>query len=435
VKKGCLTGYALSAILLASTPAGGAEEIPVLRQRLPSGLTILVRENPAAPVVAVSLLVRVGSGWERPASSGITNLLQQVMVKGTERRGALEIAETAEGIGGSVSASAEADFSEIRGSALARHWRALLELLADIALRPALAASEIEGERRVVLSAIRSRTDQPFQRALETLMEQVYGGHPYALPSLGRREVVARLGREELLEHYRQHYRAGRTVVSVSGQVAAREVAAEIARLFASMPAGDGEAAAVVPVAPAAAERTIVTHPAAQAQVLVGVLAPPLSHPDYAAMKVLSTALGGGMAGRLFRELRDKQGLAYSTGAFYPSRVGRGVLVAYLGTAPANAEKAEEGIRKELARLGREALGAEEVARARTYLLGQFALDRRTNARLAWYQAFFESAGVGHDFAERYARAVEAITAEDVQRVARAYLGLPAVVSLRPPGQ
>jgi predicted Zn-dependent peptidase len=191
----------------------------------------------------------------------------------------------------------------------------------------------------------------------------------------------------------------------------------------------------VAPVVPTAAERTIVTHPAAQAQVLVGVLAPPLGHPDYAAMKVLSTALGGGMAGRLFRELRDKQGLAYSTGAFYPSRVGRGVLVAYLGTAPANAEKAEEGIRKELARLGREALGAEEVARARTYLLGQFALDRRTNARLAWYQAFFESAGVGHDFAERYARAVQAITAEDVQRVARAYLGLPTVVSLRPPGQ
>jgi len=219
-------------------------EIPVLRQRLPSGLTILVRENPAAPVVAVSLLVRVGSGWERPGTSGVTNLLQQVMVKGTERRGALEIAETAEGIGGSVSASAETDFSEIRGSALARHWRELLELVADIALRPALAASEIEGERRVVLSAIRSRTDQPFQRALETLMEQVYGGHPYALPSLGRREVVARLGREDLLEHYRQHYRAGRTVVSVSGQVAAREVAAEIARLFASMPAGEGEAAA-----------------------------------------------------------------------------------------------------------------------------------------------------------------------------------------------
>jgi len=179
----------------------------------------------------------------------------------------------------------------------------------------------------------------------------------------------------------------------------------------------------------------VIEVPGAQAQILAGGPAPALTDPDYPAVKVLSAVLGGGMAGRFFSELRDKQGLAYSTGAFYPSRVGRGVLVAYLGTAPANAEKAEEGIRKELARLGREALGAEEVARARTYLLGQFALDRRTNARLAWYQAFFESAGVGHDFAERYARAVEAITAEDVQRVARAYLGLPTVVSLRPPGQ
>lgn len=429
---GSLAGCALVAVLLAVPTAVGAQGA-VLRERLPSGLTVIVRENPAAPVVAVSLLVRVGSGWERESNAGITNLLQRVMVKGTERRGALEIAEAAEGIGGSVSASADTDVSEIRGSALARHWRELLELVADVALRPALAPAEIEGERRLVLSAIRTRADQPFQRAMDALRERLYGSHPYALPGLGRPEVVARLGREALLEHHRRYYRAGRTVVSVSGQLLAREVAAEVARLFATMLPGEGEAAAPSPVTAATAERAIVIHPAAQAQVLAGVLAPPMDHPDYAAVKVLSTALGGGMAGRLFSELRDKQGLAYSTGAFYPSRAGRGMLVAYLGTAPGNVEKAEEGMKAEIARLGRERLRAEEVSRAKAYLLGQFALDRRTNARLAWYQAFFDAAGVGHDFAERYARAVEAVSADDLQRVARAYLAAPTVVTLRPP--
>jgi zinc protease len=152
-------------------------------------------------------------------------------------------------------------------------------------------------------------------------------------------------------------------------------------------------------------------------------------------VKVLSVALGGGMAGRLFTELRDKQGLAYSTGALNPSRVQPSVFIAYLGTAPDNAERAEEGMRRELERIAREAVSPDELARAKAYLLGQFALDRRTNARLAWYQAYFESAGVGHDFARRYVKAVEAVTADDLLRVARAYLAAPAFVSLRPPAR
>lgn len=423
----------LAGVLLPA--AAGAAGGTVLRQRLDSGLTVLVRETEAAPVVAVSVLVRVGSGSERPETAGITNLLQQVLPKGTEGRSALEIAEIAESIGGSVSASSETDFSEIRGSALARHWRALLGLVADVTLRPALSVSEIDGERRLVLSAIRSRGDQPFQRALETLQERLYGSHPYALPALGRREVVAALGRDDLLAHYRRHYRAGRTVVSVSGQVAAREVAAEVARLFAAMPPGEGDGVAVAPPAQASGDRTLVSHPAAQAQVLAGVLGPPMGHPDYAAVKVLATALGGGMAGRLFREIRDRRGLAYSTGAFFPSRMARSMLVAYLGTAPANAPRAEEAMREEIGRLAREALSPEEVARAKAYLLGQFALDRRTNSRLAWYQAFFEGAGVGHDFAERYVEQVDAVTAADLERVARLYLGSPTVVRLEPPAQ
>ncbi len=422
------------ASLILPTDAGAAPQT-ILRQRFESGLTVIVRESSAAPVVAVSVLVRVGSGLERPDNAGITNLLQQVLPKGTDTRSALEIAQMAEDIGGSVSASADTDFSEIRGSGLARYWRELLGLVADVTLRPALSPAEIEGERRLVLSAIRSRADQPFQRALETLQERVYGNHPYALAGLGRAEVVARLGREELLEHYGRHYRAGRTVVSVSGQVPAGAVMEEVARLFAAMPPGAGEAVPGSSGSPPRGERSILHHPAAQAQVLVGFLGPPIDHPDYAAVKVLSSALGGGMAGRLFREIRDRRGLAYSTGAFYPTRVGQGMLVAYLGTAPANAARAEEAIREEIGRLSREPLAREELVRAKTYLLGQFALDRRTNARLAWYQAFYEGSGVGHDFAARYARAVEAVTAADVERVARTYLASPAVVRLEPPAR
>ncbi len=425
-----LTGALLAGLFLAGP--GRAAEPVILSERLPGGLTVLARENPSAPVVAVSVLVRVGSRWEREDNAGITNLLQHVLVKGTQTRSALAIAEAAEDVGGTVSASGDTDASEIRASGLSRHWKRVLELIADVTLRPSLPDPEIEAERRVAQSALRSRADQPFQRAYDTLMERVYGPHPYSRPVLGRTAVVARLDRAALLEHYRAFFRAGRTVVSVSGDVSAPEVVAELRRLFAEMPPGEGTVSepSVLPVTTPG--RLLVTHPAAQAQVLAGTVGPAIAHRDYAAVKVLSVALGGGMAGRLFTELRDKQGLAYSTGALNPSRVQPSVFIAYLGTAPDNAERAEEGMRRELERIAREPVSPDELARAKAYLLGQFALDRRTTARLAWYQAFFESAGVGHDFAQRYISAVGAVTADDLLRVARAYLAAPAFVSLRP---
>jgi predicted Zn-dependent peptidase len=428
-----LTGALLAGLFLAGP--GRAAEPVILSERLPGGLTVLVRENPSAPVVAVSVLVRVGSRWEREDTSGITNLLQHVLVKGTQTRSALAIAEAAEDVGGTVSASGDTDASEIRASGLSRHWKRVLELIADVTLRPSLHDPEIEAERRVAQSALRSAADRPFQRAYDTLMERVYGPHPYSRPVLGRAAVVARLDRAALLEHYRAFYRAGRTVVSVSGDVSAPEVAGELRRLFAEMPPGEGTVVepAVLPVTTPG--RLLVTHPAAQAQVLAGTVGPAIAHRDYAAVKVLSVALGGGMAGRLFTELRDKQGLAYSTGALNPSRVQPSVFIAYLGTAPENADRAEEGMRRELERIARESVSPDELARAKAYLLGQFALERRTNARLAWYQAFFESAGVGHDFARRYISAVGAVTADDLLRVARAYLAAPTFVSLRPPAR
>ncbi|HEY7437509.1 MAG TPA: pitrilysin family protein [Methylomirabilota bacterium] len=411
--------------------AGSAAAQPA-RQQLPGGLTVLVRQNTATPVAAASLFVRMGSRWETEDDAGISHLLQQVLVKGTASRSALEVAETAENLGGGISASADLDYSEVRATALARNWRAMLELIADVALRPALPASEIEGERRATLTALRSRQDQPFPLAMDTLMSHVYGDHPYGRPILGRPAALERIDRARLVAHHQRFYRAPRMILAVSGDVDTRFVMAEAARLFGDAPAGPEETEPTLPAATARADRTVIVKPSAQAQVLAAFLAPPASHPDYAAMKVLATALGGGMAGRLFTEVRDRQGLAYSTGGAYPSRLGPGVLFTQVGTAPANQARAEAAMLGELERIRREALTPTELTRAKGYLLGQFALDRRTNARLAWYDGFFESLGVGPGFAERYARAVEAVSVEDVQRVAQAYLGAPTVVTLGP---
>src|SRR5215470_4791550 len=190
-----LLGLVLALVLSSGGWTSAHAADPIRRERLDNGVTVLVRENSSVPLVAVSVMVRVGSRWENPDNAGITNLLQQVLVKGTSRRTALQIAEEAEEIGGGVSASGDVDNSEVRGVALARNWRRLLELMADVTLRPTLPEREIESERRSVQSAIRSRADQPFQRAYDTMMERVYGPHAYALPVLGRSPVVARVDR------------------------------------------------------------------------------------------------------------------------------------------------------------------------------------------------------------------------------------------------
>ena len=146
---------------------------------------------------------------------------------------------------------------------------------------------------------------------------------------------------------------------------------------------------------------------AQQSQIVAGGLAPPLDHPDHAAVKVLSGILGGGMAGRLFVELRDKSALAYTASAFYDPVRGPGALILYLGTAPDNAARAEEGLLREIARVRGEPVGADELARAKAYMLGKYDMDRRTNERQAWYLAFYEIEGVGLDYPERYRRALE----------------------------
>lgn len=430
---GRLLPATLGFALLVPPFATAAQDSAVVRHRLTNGLTILVRENPSAPVVAASLQVRVGSRWEQPETAGVSNLLHQVMVKGTTRLNALEIAEAAEGMGGTIGASGDTDFSEIRGTALARYWRTLLGLIADVALRPSLPPEEIENERRVVLSQIRNRGDRPFSLAFETLLRALYGPHPYALPSVGLRESVERVDRAALVEHYRRHYRGDRMVIAVSGQVAASEVLAEVSRLFAELPSGRGVPdPAPSPPAPEQS-RKLLDHPAAQAQIMFAYLAPPLSHADYPAVKVLSALLGGGMAGRLFVELRDKQGLAYVVGAIYPSRREPSHFVIHMGTAPRNVTRAEEAIRAEVERIRQTQPSPEEASRAKAYLLGSLAMDRRTNARQAWYLAFFELEGVGHEFLDRYAARVEAVTAEDVHRVARTYLERPTITILSPP--
>ena len=421
------------ALVVLAPAVGGPQTTGVTRTRLPNGMMLLVRENPSAPVVAASLIVRMGTRWETYQTAGLSNFLQLMVVRGTTTMDGTRIVETADRMGGTIEAYGEADNAEIAATALDRYWKEMLALVADVTLRPSLPDGTVGAVRDFLARQVRNRGDKPYDVALDTLLAKTFGSNPYGWDAIGRRESLERAGRPALIEHYQRHYVPGGLVLAVSGNVKAAEVRAEVERLFGAMPAGPVPAPEQVPPAARAAEREVLTVPGAQAQIFMGGLAPAMTEPDFAAMKLVSTVLGGGMAGRFFSELRDKQGLAYTTGTQQPMRVDPGYFLAILGTAPANVERAEAALREQLQRIQREPVSADELRVAKAYLLGTLAMDRRTNARQAWYLASLEQAGVGYEFLDRYTAQVRAATAADLQRVAQRYLATVRTVVVRPP--
>jgi zinc protease len=427
-----LGGLVVALLAVPSLARTQAPADSVRAMRLDNGLTVIVRENPVAPVVAIAVLVRMGSRWETPDNAGISNFTHAVMVKGTTKRGGAEVAETVAGLGGKISAAGDVDYSGIQASALARFWRELLEITAELSLQPKLAPEEVDRERDWLLSRLQRRRDSAPSRAFDELYGKVYGAHPYALPSLGTRESLSRIDHAAIVAWYRAFYRPERMTLAVSGQISSSEVVAEAHRLFGAVPgAALPSDPALAPPRPAGG-RTVIDAPAQQTQILVGGLAPSLDHPDYAAMKVLSTILGGGMAGRLFVELRDRSALAYTAASYYDPVREPGILVLYLGTAPTNGAQAEQALMREVQKIRDVAVSPDELARAKGYLLGRYQMDRRTNERLAWYLAFYEIEGVGRTYPDRFRRQVEAVTPADVQRAARTYLATLTTIVLGP---
>jgi predicted Zn-dependent peptidase len=428
-----LAAVALLAATLTAVPHGhAAGDAPVTRHQLENGLTVLVRESTVARVVAVSLQVDAGIASEPPDQAGITHFLQRVLVRGTSRRSAAEITALAADLGGAIEGSADLDHGEIRAHALSRHWESLLRLVADLALTPAFREEEVERARRLIVGQLDSRHDNPMPVAMDALHAELYGQHRYAIPATGRRQTIVALARDALMAHYRRVYRPERIVLAVSGDVPAARVTKLAERLFRTLPRGDGSGTPVPAVPDVPRSRRLVERPGQQAHIVVGYVGPSLADADHAATAVLTTVLGGGMSGRLFREVRERQGLAYSVGMSYGTRRGPAPLVAYVGTAPPNVEAAEAMVAAELRRITAEPPTDDEMERARARVLGALAMDRRTNARQAWYLAYHELAGVGWGFPDRYARAVEGVSASDVVAAARRYLDTPVTIVLQP---
>ncbi|WP_008316493.1 M16 family metallopeptidase [Leptolyngbya sp. PCC 6406] len=403
------------------------------RTVLPNGLVVLVIENPVADIIAARVFVRAGTSHEPRSQAGLFALLTSLLTKGSDRLSSMEIAEQVESTGASLSSDASADYSLVSIKTVSADFEPMLALAAHLMRSPAFPEAELELERRLTLQSLRSMQEQPFTVAYNALREALYGEHPYALPGIGTADSVIELTQADLQEAHRTYFRPDNLVIAISGRITPEKAVALVQDNFGDwQPPISSLSDLTYPAVPEAGRSTILPQDTQQAIVMVGYQAPSVKHPDYAALKLLSTYLGNGLSSRLFVELREKRGLAYDVSAFYPTRLGMSQFVVYMGTAPSNVPNALEGLRYETERLVTENLTPEELEGAKNKLLGQYALGKQTNTQLAQLLGWYEVLGLGIDFDPEFQESVAAVTQDRIQAAAQTAFVDPSVVLLGP---
>jgi zinc protease len=402
------------------------------RKVLANGIVVLVVENPTADIVATRCFFRGGTSLESQHNAGISHLVASLITKGTVNFSSQEIAEQVESIGASLGSEAAADYFSLSFKTIGADFTEILHLAAEILRSPTFPESELELERRLTLQAIASQQERPFSLAYEQLQQLVYGEHPYGFPSLGTAATVNSLSHLDLVQFQQTQFRPDAMVISIAGRISAEVALSEIEKAFGDwqipdlpLPRSHGEAQ----FSPKIVSKAQDTQ---QAIVMLGYPAPAISSVDYAALKLITTYLGNGLSSRLFVELREKRGLAYEVSAFYPTRIGLSQFVVYMGTAPQNTQLAIDSLRAECNRLIHTALLPEELQTAKSKLLGQYALGKQTNGQIAQVYGWYETIGLGTDFDQEFATAIEAVTVEDIQRAAGTYLSAPAISLVGP---
>ncbi len=406
---------------------------PVHRSQLANGITVLTIANPTADIVSGRLFIPAGSRWETPAQSGLAQLLTSVLMKGTERLSALEIADRVESVGAGMGTDTTTDYIKLSLKTVKSDLVDIFKLAAEILRTPSFNPAQIELERKLILQAIKSQTEQPFNNAYRQLRTALYGEHPYSRSTLGTATTMGQITRQDLVDYHQTHIRPDRLIISLAGRITPKEAIDLVSEVF-----GDWKVPETAP--PILTKQSVSTIPqyqveqqsTQQAIVMLGYLAPAIHDPDCIALKLIDSYLSNGMSSRLFVELREKRGLAYDVSAFYPTRLDTSHFAVYMGTAASNTQIAVSGLRAEVDRLCLEPLSAAELQTAKDKLLGQYALGKQTNGQLAQTYGWYELLGLSVDFDQQFSTAIQQLTPVQLQTVADRYLSEPYVSIVSP---
>lgn len=393
-----------------------------------NGMTLLVRENRAVPVVAMQAVFLGGLWVEDAAHNGVMNFIAEMVTKGTTHRSALVLAEEIESMAGDLSGFSGRNSFGVTAEVLQRDIRQGLTLLADTLLNPTFEPEELEKKRTDILAAIRHEADDLFKVTFNLFVQTLFPDHPYGLRTLGTPASIRRLTQDDLLTWYRRYAVPSNLVLAIVGDVEAEALQREVAHLFGAWSAP----ALVLP--PLGRDTRGVrggyrycAKDKEQTHLILGVRGTSIHHPDRYALRVLESILSN-QGGRLFVELREKQSLAYTVAARSLEGLDPFVFFIYIATSPEKAEVALEGIRAELHKVREYGVSALEVERAKRYLVGSYEIELQKNSAQAAALAFDERYGLGVEEFETYGQKILAVTPDMVQQIAHTYLAVEQAV-------
>ncbi|NBY43755.1 MAG: insulinase family protein [Micrococcales bacterium] len=409
---------------LEFTASGGSK---VRRTVLPCGVRVLTETVPGAQSASVSFSVAVGSRDEVNGHFGSTHFLEHLLFKGTKTRSALDIAIAFDSVGGASNALTGKEHTSYYARVQDKAIPVAVEVIADMLTSSVIDAKEFENERTVILEELAMNDDDPQDVVHEEFFAAVLAGHPLGRPIGGTAETINAVDRNAVWEHYQENYRPQDLVITAAGGVDHSSLIQLVSENLEK--AGWDLAAQATPrswrnqiLNPATGARTIkvINRPIAQANIVLGNQGLVASDSRRYAMSILNTVLGGGMSSRLFQEIREKRGLAYSVYSFNQGYSDGAVFGLYAGCSPAKAKEVIKLMLEELGKVASDGISTEELALAKGNISGGLALKfESSQAKMSRLSSAELSDGEFNDLDEVFKR-YEAVSLEDVQQVAKA---------------
>jgi len=416
----------------AAKPISAGE---VQKFELSNGLRLLVREDARLPLVAMGAVFRSGLLAETPQTNGITRLMAKALLKGTTTRTAEQIANEIEAVGGSISSEASNNTFNVSLEVTKPDVKLAVELLSDVLLNAIMPEKAIAREKEIQIAAIKQEEEQLTTVARNILRQALFTQHPYALRANGSVESVQRLNQKDLLEFRDRYVVAKNGVIFVFGDVKAAEVKQLFEQALGGMRPGALALTDAHPAAPLSKTETVESRKdKAQGVIMVGYRGADIFSPDRYALQLIDEA-SSDLGSRFFIRIREQMGLAYYVGASQMEGLVPGLFAFYLGTDPQKIEPVKTALLDEIGKLARDGLTNEELARAKKKLIGQQEIANQSNDSFGYQSALDELYGLGFNYYKSLQRNVDAVTLDDIKRVAAKYFrDQPYVLAtVRPP--
>ena len=392
-----------------------------------SGLRIVTEEVPSVRSAAVGIWVNVGSRDEAPATAGASHFLEHLLFKGTTSRTALEISSSIESVGGEMNAFTSKEYTCFYARVIDTDLPMAIEVVSDLITSSIVTALDVDAERKVVLEEIAMRDDDPSDLVHDLFSDTYYGDTPIGRPILGTIDSINGMSRNTVFNYYKKKYLPQDLVVAVAGNIKHKRVVAMVEEALSRDNFLDVLAAPVIrpniPVKNSKQQSVgLMYKKSEQAHMFYGTEGVARADDRRFSMGVLSAALGGGMSSRLFQEIREKRGLAYSVYAYAQQFAGSGVLGFYAGCNPTKAIEVVEIIRSVLSDVADNGMTHEEIERAKGAVRGSLVLSQEdTGSRMSRIGKNEIVYGQVMDF-DDILKAISRVSAEDIREIASEFL-------------